>query len=86
MSPVESESFIISAISKVSSLITLIWAITFSISFVLDLNGYEIGSILTKGNDGHIRGLEREIILDLTKEIQKVIANIRVKSELESKT
>ena len=47
-------------------------------SSVLDLTGYEIGSILTKGNDGHIRGLEREIILDLTKEIQKVIANIRV--------
>ena len=47
-------------------------------SSVLDLAGYEIGSILTKGNDGHIRGLEREIILDLTKEIGKVIANIRV--------
>ena len=47
-------------------------------SSVLDLSGYEIGSILTKGNDGHIRGLEREIILDLTKEIGKVIANIRV--------
>ncbi len=47
-------------------------------SSVLDLTGYEIGSILTKGNDGHICGLEREIILDLTKEIQKVIANIRV--------
>ena len=47
-------------------------------SSVLDLTGYEIGSILTKGNDGHIRGLEREIILDLTKEIQKVIANIKV--------
>ena len=47
-------------------------------SSVLDLTGYEIGSILTKGNDGHIRGLEREIILDLTKEIQKVIANIGV--------
>ena len=47
-------------------------------SSVLDLTGYEIGSILTKGNDGHIRGLEREIILDLTKEIGKVIANIRV--------
>ncbi len=47
-------------------------------SSLLDLTGYEIGSILTKGNDGHIRGLEREIILDLTKEIEKVIANIRV--------
>ena len=47
-------------------------------SSVLDLTGYEIGSILTKANDGHIRGLEREIILDLTKEIEKVIANIRV--------
>ena len=47
-------------------------------SSVLDLSGYEIGSILTKGNDGHIRGLERELILDLTKEIEKVIANIRV--------
>ena len=47
-------------------------------SYVLDLTGYEIGSILTKGNDGHIRGLERELILDLTKEIEKVIANIRV--------
>ena len=47
-------------------------------SSVLDLTGYEIGSILTKGNDGHIRGLERELILDLTKEIEKVIANIRV--------
>ena len=47
-------------------------------SFVLDLTAYEIGSILTKGNDGHIRGLERELIPDLTKEIEKVIANIRV--------
>ncbi|MCL5731645.1 MAG: type II toxin-antitoxin system VapC family toxin [Candidatus Thermoplasmatota archaeon] len=47
-------------------------------SSVLDLTAYEIGSILTKANDGHIRGLEREIILDLTKEIEKVIANIRV--------
>ncbi|MFG1450070.1 MAG: type II toxin-antitoxin system VapC family toxin [Thermoplasmataceae archaeon] len=47
-------------------------------SSVLDLTCFEIGSILTKGNDGHIRGLEREVILDLTKEIQKVIANIRV--------
>ena len=47
-------------------------------SSVLDLSGYEIGSILTKGNDGHIKGLERDIIRDLTKEIQKVIANIRV--------
>ena len=47
-------------------------------SSLLDLTGYEIGSILTKGKDGHIRGLEREIMLDLTKEIEKVIANIRV--------
>ncbi|HLH86081.1 MAG TPA: hypothetical protein VKU79_04380 [Thermoplasmataceae archaeon] len=47
-------------------------------SSVLDLTGYGIGSILTKGNDGHIKGIDREIILDLTKEIQKVIANIRV--------
>ena len=47
-------------------------------SYVLDLTGYEIRSILTKGNDGHIRGLKREFILDLTKEIQKVVANIRV--------
>ena len=47
-------------------------------SSVLDLTGYGIGSILTKGNDGHIRGLERELILDLTEEIEKVIANIRV--------
>ncbi len=47
-------------------------------SSILDLTGYEIGSVLTKGNDGHIRGLERELILDLTKEIEKVIANIRV--------
>ncbi len=47
-------------------------------SYVLDLTCYEIGSILTKANDGHIRGLERDHILDLTKEIEKVIANIRV--------
>ena len=47
-------------------------------SSVLDLTAYEIGSILTKGNDGHIRGLKRKLILDLTKEIQKVVANIRV--------
>ena len=26
-------------------------------SYVLDLTGYEIGSILTKGNDGHIKDL-----------------------------
>ena len=47
-------------------------------SYVLDLTCYEIGSILTKANDGYIRGLERDHILDLTKEIEKVIANIRV--------
>ena len=47
-------------------------------SYVLDLTGYEIGSILTKGNDGHIKGLERKLILDLTKEIEKVVAKIRV--------
>ena len=47
-------------------------------SSVLDLTGYEIGSILTKGNDGHIRGLNRELILAMTKEIEKVIANIGV--------
>ena len=47
-------------------------------SYVLDLTGYEIGSILIKGNDGHIRGLERRVILDLTKEIEKVIARIKV--------
>lgn len=47
-------------------------------SYVLDLTGYEIGDILTKGNDGHIKGLERNLILDLTKEIEKVVATIRV--------
>lgn len=47
-------------------------------SYVLDLTGYEIGSILTKGNDGHIKGLGREFILDLTNEIEKVVAGIRV--------
>jgi predicted nucleic acid-binding protein len=46
-------------------------------SYILDLTGYEIGSILTKGNDGHIKGLDREITMDLTKEIEKVVAMIR---------
>ncbi len=47
-------------------------------SYVLDLTGYEIGSILTKGNDGHVKGLERNVILDLTKEIGKVVARIKM--------
>jgi len=47
-------------------------------SFILDLTGYEIGSVLTKGNDGHIKGLKSEIITDLTQEIEKVICKIRV--------
>lgn len=31
-----------------------------------------------RGNDSHVRGLERKAILDLTKEIEKVIARIKV--------
>ena len=47
-------------------------------SFILDLTGYEIGSILTKGNDGHIKGLKSDIITSLTQEIEKVILRIKV--------
>ena len=31
-----------------------------------------------RGNDSHVRGLERKAILDLTNEIEKVIARIKV--------
>lgn len=31
-----------------------------------------------RGNDSHVRGLERKAILDLTKEIEKVIPRIKV--------
>ena len=31
-----------------------------------------------RGTDSHVRGLERKAILDLTKEIEKVIARIKV--------
>lgn len=47
-------------------------------SFILDLTGYEIGSVLTKGNDGHIKGLKSDIVTDLTQEIEKVILRIKV--------
>ena len=47
-------------------------------SYILDLTGYEIGSVLTKGNDGHIKGLKNDAIIGLTKEIEKVISKIKV--------
>ncbi|MHB8548927.1 MAG: type II toxin-antitoxin system VapC family toxin [Thermoplasmataceae archaeon] len=47
-------------------------------SYILDLTGYEIGSVLTKGNDGHIKGLESDTIIVLTKEIEKAISRIKV--------
>ena len=47
-------------------------------SYVLDPTEYEIGSILTEVDAGHVRGFERRDILDLTKEIEKVIARIKV--------
>ncbi|MHB1663461.1 MAG: type II toxin-antitoxin system VapC family toxin [Thermoplasmataceae archaeon] len=47
-------------------------------SYILDLTGYEIGSVLTKGKDGHIKGLKNDVIIELTKEIEKVICKIKV--------
>ncbi len=47
-------------------------------SYILDLTGYELGSVLTKGNDGHIKGLKNDAIIVLTKEIEKVISKIKV--------
>ncbi|EQD59283.1 PilT protein domain protein, partial [mine drainage metagenome] len=47
-------------------------------SFILDLTGYELGSVLTKGNDGHIKGLKNETIIGLVREIEKIISNIKV--------
>ncbi|MHB8361937.1 MAG: type II toxin-antitoxin system VapC family toxin [Thermoplasmataceae archaeon] len=47
-------------------------------SYILDLTGYEIGSILTKGKDGHVKGLKNDAIIELTKEIEKVISKIKV--------
>ena len=46
--------------------------------YLLDPTEYEIGSILTKVDADHVRGFERRAILDLTKEIEKVIARIKV--------
>ncbi len=42
-------------------------------SFVLDLALYEIGSILNKGNDSHISGLDNEKVLALSNEFSKVL-------------
>ena len=42
------------------------------------MTGYEIGSILTKGKDGHVNGLSKDDILGLTKEIEKVLSGIKV--------
>ncbi len=47
-------------------------------SYILDLTCYEIGSVLTKGNDGHIKGLDKNLINSLTKEIEKILAGINV--------
>lgn len=42
-------------------------------SFILDLTLYEIGSILNKGNDNHISGLDNEKVLALSSEFSKVL-------------
>ncbi|MHB1471677.1 MAG: type II toxin-antitoxin system VapC family toxin [Thermoplasmataceae archaeon] len=47
-------------------------------SYILDITGYEIGSILTRGKDGHIKGLKNDATDVLTKEIEKVISKIKV--------
>ena len=44
-----------------------------SSSFILDLTLYEIGSILNKGNDSRISGLDKEKILALSNEFSKVL-------------
>ena len=44
-----------------------------SSSFILDLTLYEIGSILNKGNDSHISGLDKEKTLALSIEFSKVL-------------
>lgn len=42
-------------------------------SFILDLTLYEIGSILNKGNDSHISGLDNEKVIALANEFSKVL-------------
>lgn len=42
-------------------------------SFILDLTLYEIGSILNKGNDRHISGLDNEKVIALANEFSKVL-------------
>lgn len=49
-----------------------------TVSYILDLTGYEIGSILTGGKDGHIKGLKNDAINELANEIEKVISKIKV--------
>ena len=42
-------------------------------SFILDLTLYEIGSILNKGNDSHISGLDNEKVIALANEFSKIL-------------
>ncbi len=42
-------------------------------SFILDLTLYEIGSILNKGNDNRISGLNNERVLALSSEFSRVL-------------
>lgn len=42
-------------------------------SFILDLTLYEIGSVLNKGNDSHISGLDNEKVIALANEFSKVL-------------
>ena len=45
-------------------------------SFILDLTLYEIGSILNKGKDNRIRGLDNEKVLALSGEFSRVLGAI----------
>jgi len=47
-------------------------------SFILDLTLYELGSVFVKGNDNHIKNLNKKEIADLINNIGKLISGINV--------
>jgi len=47
-------------------------------SFILDLTLYELGSVFVKGNDNHIKNLNKEEITGLINNIGKLISGINV--------
>ncbi|ARD84841.1 PIN-domain RNase, VapC-type toxin [Ferroplasma acidiphilum] len=47
-------------------------------SFILDLTFYELGSVFVKGNDNHIKNLNKTEITELINNIEKLISGINV--------